>query len=202
MEVHTMLFLKALIKNKKGVSTVVITLMLTVLIVFTALTADIGLIVVDKAKLSATIDAAALAGAQELIADSSNVNTVVSSYVQSNIGALKSVIVNVNGGEHFVEVTGVKTVQSFFSKIMGDSVNEIKALARARVENIKSLKGARPLAVVKQDFVFGQIYTLKEGAGDATSGKVDMIIAEGSDPDVITEIMKGSEVGTLFKRQM
>jgi len=36
----------------------------------------------------------------------------------------------------------------------------------------------------------------------ATAGKVDMIIAEGSDPDVITEIMKGSEVGTLFKRQM
>lgn len=47
----------------------------------------------------------------------------------------------------------------------------------------------------------GGMVTKLTAAKIATSEKVDMILASGSEPDVILEIMEGREIGTLFTKQ-
>lgn len=169
-----------LFSSRKGTSSIVFALAFTVIIGMTALTIDVGQVVFEKSRLSSAMDSAALAGAQELIANSSNTENLVNAYVMKNVGTLKQVNVKVSGSDKTVEVQGVKTVENYFARIFGKDAQDISALAKAKVENIKSLTGARPLAVVQQTFVYGQVYTLKEGAGDGTSGNYAAIALGGT----------------------
>lgn len=186
-----------LIKSKKGSSTVFFIIALTVIAAAASLVLDIGVIVLEKSKLSTSVDAAALAGAQELITDSTNVRNLVDTYILKNSGALKQVDVKVDLDSKTVEVTGIKTVENYFARIISKDEQDISATAKARVENIKSLSGVRPLAVVQQAFVYGQLYTLKEGAGDGTSGNYGAIALGGNGASTYRYNMLHGYSGTI-----
>lgn len=135
-----------------------------------ALAIDIGSAVADKSDLSAAVDAAALAGVQELISKSGNEINTINDYMSKNIGAIKAVNAEISTENKTVTVTGIKTAKNYFLRVLGLSLGDISATATAKAENITSVNGTRPFAVVQQDFIYGEVYTLKEGGGDGMTG--------------------------------
>lgn len=173
-----------ILKSEKGVSMVIFTIMLTIIVAFAALTIDIGAVMTDKSKLSAAVDAAALAGVQELIADSGNEVNIINNYISYNIGTIKAINTDITGESKTITVSGIKTAENYFLKIFGLSMDDIYASATAKAENITSMSGTRPLAIVQQDFTYGQVYTLKEGAGDGMTGNYAAMALGGNGASV------------------
>ncbi|MCX7921210.1 MAG: Tad domain-containing protein [Clostridia bacterium] len=188
---------KYLLKSNKGTSVVFFAIVLTVILGITALTLDIGVVVLEKSRLTHAVDAATLAGAQELVANSSNTRRVVEEYIYKNTGNLKDLSVLVDTSNRTVEVTAVKTVDYYFAKIFNKTMQDVSANAKAKVENIKSLKGARPLAIIQQTFVYGNLYTLKEGAGDALSGNYAAIALGGTGGSIYRDNILYGYNGTI-----
>lgn len=187
----------ALLKSNKGTTFVFFAIVLTVIVAFAALSVDIGVIAYEKSKLSNTVDSAALAGAQELITDIDNTRNVVNNYIAKNNSGLKETNITVNQTDRTVEVTGSKTVANNFAKIFGNNSQDVLATAKARVENISALSGCRPIAVIKQTFVYGNIYTLKEGAGDGYSGNYAAIGLGGNGGSVYEDNLLNGYDGTI-----
>lgn len=185
------------IRSEKGSSIVFFAIVMVLIFGFTALAVDIGVIVLEKSKLSATIDSAVLAGAQELVVDSSNTENMVNNYIAQNATNLKQVDVIVDMPGRTVEVRGVKTIQNYFARFLGNNMEDITAVAKAKIENIKSLTGARPLAIVNQTFTYGQLYTLKEGASDGTSGNYAAIALGGTGTSVYRDNLLYGYQGTI-----
>lgn len=178
--IRSFLFNNKLARNQKGTSTVFFAILLTLITAVAALTVDVGAYVLERAKLSSAIDSAALAGAQELVTDSLNTENKVNEYLTKNISGLNEVDVSVDEDARTVEVSGFKTVNGYFSKVLDIYSHDVSASAKAKVENIKSIRGARPLAVVQQTFTYGALYTLKEGGGDGTTGNYAAIALGGT----------------------
>lgn len=185
------------LKSQKGTSIVFFAILLTAIAGFAAITVDIGMIAFEKAKLSNTVDSAALAGVQELVSNSPNTLNVVNMYISANNNNLKSTAITVDELSRSVEVRGIKTVDSYFSRVFGKNVQDVEAVARAKVENISSISGCRPIAVVQQTFVYGNIYTLKEGAGDGYSGNYAAISLGGNGASVYEGNLLNGYNGTI-----
>lgn len=165
------------INSNKGSSTVIFAFSMLMMTLICALSIDTGIIAYQKARLSAAVDASALAGAQELAAGSGNTKEYVEAYAIKNHYLLKNLDVNIITDSRIVKVKGSLPVKSFFA---GVSDREIEASASAKVENISSFKGIRPFAVIQQTFRYGELYTLKEGAGDGISGNYAAISLGGT----------------------
>ena len=72
------------LKSNKGQSMLIFVLTVTVLMGFSALAIDIGLVSSDKSKLQNAVDSAAPAGAQELPADKEKAVVFSEEYLQKN----------------------------------------------------------------------------------------------------------------------
>lgn len=188
---------KNIVKNNKGVSLVIFAASFTVLTICAALSVDIGAAALGRARLSTALDAAALAGAQELISNRENTENIVRTYVEKNTDNLQEIDTTVDDAARIVEVNGIKTQESFFARIFGVDMFNISVTAAAKVENISSLKGARPLAVVQQDFTYGELYTLKEGGGDGNTGNYAAIAIGGTGNSVYRDNLLGGYDGTI-----
>ncbi|TYQ18059.1 UNVERIFIED_CONTAM: putative Flp pilus-assembly TadE/G-like protein [Acetivibrio alkalicellulosi] len=173
-----------ILKSQKGTSLVFFAIMLTVIAGFAAISVDIGLISYEKAKLSNTVDAAALAGAQELLVNFSNTENIVNTYIDKNNSGLSEISIIADNLTRSVEVSATKPVNSYFAKVFGVLSQDVFASAKASVENISAMGGARPFAVVQQTFVYGNLYTLKEGASDGYSGNYNAIALGGSGTNI------------------
>lgn len=169
-----------ILKSQKGVSLVIFAFSLAVIAASASLAVDIGVVVFEKSRLSATIDSAALAGAQEMISNESNTTNVINDYIEKNSVPLKELEVSIDNFERILEVKGVKTVEHYFAKLFGRDSKDISSTSKVKVENVSSVKGARPFAVVDQNFTFGAKYTLKEGAGDGSSGNYGAVALGGT----------------------
>jgi hypothetical protein len=168
------------LNNKKGSSMVFFAISLTTLICMAAFVADIGMVILEKSILSNSVDASALAGAQDLVANPDTAKYTADTYLSSNATNINSSNVIVDPVSRTIKVDASKSVGSYFAKIFGKDSFDIYSSAEARVENIKSLVGARPLAVIEQNFIYGNMYTLKDGAGDASSGNYAAIALGGT----------------------
>lgn len=151
-----------------GSITLLVALGLTVLLGSCALVTDIGMLYAQKAKLQNTVDAAALAGVQELPGDPSKAAQVAQAYASQNgIDTIMSII---EANNLKVVVSAQKTVPTYFAKIWGINSEQLSATAGAMMIPPASMSGAVPLSVQDQPLIFGQQYTLKAGAGDGTEG--------------------------------
>lgn len=169
-------FARQIAKNRKGTSIVLFAAALTVFAACAALTIDIGSIVLEKSRLSAAVDSAALAGLQELLTGSGNTNIVVGNYLEKNTSPIESFDVKIGDDNKSVQVTAVKKSDSFFASLLGKTIGNLTDTAVAKAETITSMTGTRPLGVVQQTFTYGTQYILKEGASDGTSGNYGALV--------------------------
>ncbi|TEB10943.1 TadE/TadG family type IV pilus assembly protein [Pelotomaculum propionicicum] len=158
--------LKELKNNQRGSSMVIVAISLVSLIGFAALVIDIGMLTLDKWRLTNAIDAAALAGVQELPTSPTRAREVASTYALSNgCDNAVSTIQSDNGHANCkIVVTASRPVNFFFARILGFGSSTVSARAVAKVAGLTSFVGAAPLAVPNQTFNFNTLYVLKQGS--------------------------------------
>ena len=157
-------------KNEKGSVAVIITLCMTVFIGISAVALDAGLIYITRSRLINAMDAAALAGVQELPHNPQEAIFKAKSFAMMNGIDEDKIIIELIDNNSAIKVSTDKTIEFFFAKFIGYNTGNVEGLAVARIYPISGLNGAVPLGIESGDFIFNQTYNLKVGAGDSESG--------------------------------
>lgn len=154
--------------QERGSVVVLVALALTGLLGLCALVTDVGLIYAEKAHLQNSVDAAALAGAQELTGDRSQVEQKARDYASQN--GVSEVTINIAENNSEVIVQATQQVPTSFARIWGINEKQISVSARVMMVPPTGLSGAAPLSIQEQDLVYRQKYVLKTGAGVDSAG--------------------------------
>lgn len=171
--------------NNKGNVSILLCLVFTALLSFTAYVVDIGLIYVEKVKLSNAIDSAILAASLELPKNATKAENIAIEYLQKNNVDPSNVSITISADNKSIQMVGIKTVDHFFAPIFGIDSSNINASAKAIIAPVKSVKGGiRPFAVEIFDFSYGDVVTLKEGAGDGYHGNYGAVALGGTGANV------------------
>lgn len=171
--------------NNKGNISIVACLLFTILLGFTAYVIDIGLIYAEKIRMSNAIDAAALAATLELPKDEVKAKKVAAEYLQKNNVDPNQTTMVVSEDKKKIHIQGTKNVKHYFAQMIGIKNSNIKSRTKAIIAPAKSVEGSvRPLAVELFSFTYGDLVTLKEGAGDAYNGNYGAVSLGGSGASV------------------
>lgn len=122
-----------LVKNEEGYALVLVTAAMVVLFGFAALVTDIGLLMLNKQKLQNTMDAATLAGAQELPDNPAQAVQMVKEYAQKNNYDPANLAITISGDNKIITITGNKDVHFIFAKVLGISSSTVSATAAAEI---------------------------------------------------------------------
>ncbi len=155
---------KRLCKEEKGSVLVVVALAMVVLLGSSAMVTDYGLMAVKKRTLVNAADAAALAGAQELIHNPGSPNSailVARAYAAANGVDSEQIEVVISQNDSLISVHVADTVYFTFARVLGLETGDVKANASAVVGAVTGMKGIVPLVIVDQTLVKGQEYELK-----------------------------------------
>ncbi len=151
---------KGLIKNQIGASAIVVALISVVVIGFSAIVIDVGYLYEVRRQLQSAADAAALAGAHELILGNSETEilSVSENYAKKNdfpkdIGTSEELWMHLGSpgteiGENYVKVTVEKNVNLFFARIFGIDNTPVQAQAKAQKVYLTGSKGLVPWGLV------------------------------------------------------
>jgi hypothetical protein len=171
--------------DDKGNIAIILCLVFTVLLGFTAYVVDIGLIYIEKVKISNAIDSALLAASLELPTDATKARNVAIEYLQKNNTDPNKVSIVISADNKSIQMDGVKNVKHFFAPIIGINSSDVNTSAKVIIAPLKSVKGGiRPFAVEKFDFSYGDVVTLKEGAGDGYHGNYGAVALGGTGASV------------------
>ncbi|SHI95930.1 Putative Flp pilus-assembly TadE/G-like [Clostridium cavendishii DSM 21758] len=171
--------------DNKGNISIILCLLVTALFGFTAYVIDIGMLYVEKIKLSNAIDSAALAAALELPNDYIKSKSIAIEYLSKNNVDPNKAKVIISSDYKSIQISAVKNVNHIFASMIGIGNSEVNAKTKAIVAPIKSIKGGiRPLAVENYNFSYGDLVTLKEGAGDGYHGNYGVVALGGSGANV------------------
>lgn len=191
-----------LTEEQRGTALVMIALCLAVLLSSAALVTDVGILYLARAELVNCVDAAALAGGQDLIIDRDTARSTASSYAIQNSAISGEPGVDFDEAGHEITVTGRRTVNLFLARVLGQETGKVSASATARIGSITGVSGAAPLSVGNQEFVYGERYYLKEspnGSGDPYhyNGWYRALSLGGGGADKYLENLKNGYSGTL-----
>ncbi|MDD4493414.1 MAG: Tad domain-containing protein [Eubacteriales bacterium] len=184
--------LKNSLKNNKGTSTIIVAFSITLLMGVTALVTDVGYMYLSKAQLANAVDAAVLAGVQEIVSDPvdmDSVNSTVNSYINSNYGTVESLEISLDETTKVLTVSASDKLTLFFAKFFGVNHSTISATAGAAAQNIVSMQGARPLGIIEQDFIYGQQYQLYLDEGEGYTGNYGCLALGGRGSSIFLENM-------------
>ncbi len=162
-------FFRKSINNEDGQVAVIIAAAFTVLLGFTALAVDAGVMYVEHTRLVRAADAAALAGAQELPGNPGRAAELAEEYAEMNGVDPEQVIVDISGNNRQIQVSIDKTIELVFARVFGYDASDVSASVTAQVSPVKSLNGAVPFSIKNQTFYYGEPYVLKEGASGSDS---------------------------------
>jgi hypothetical protein len=145
-----------------------------------SLVMDGGRLYVEKARLQTAVDAAALAGTWA-VRDSAFVAEQTAFATALNNGAGSSgVTVTVNAAQGEVSVTALSTVSFGLARVLNFTESVVAATATAQSSSVSGMRGAAPLGVIWQDFIFGHPYDLKVGGGDGDTGNYGALALGGT----------------------
>jgi hypothetical protein len=171
--------------DNKGNVAIILCLVITSLFGFTAYVIDIGMVYTEKTKLSNAIDSAALAATLELPNDDIKAKNVAIDYLQKNNVDPNQTTITISADHKSIQIEGVKNVKHLFAQIIGISSSNVDAKTKAVVAPVKSVKsGLRPFAVEAYNFSYGDLVTLKEGAGNGYHGNYGAVALGGQGANV------------------
>ncbi|WP_428911921.1 pilus assembly protein TadG-related protein [Niallia sp. Krafla_26] len=197
--------MKAFSKNEDGAVIVLVALSMTVFIGFLALVIDMGSLYLEKNRLQKIVDAAALAGAQELPSHFSKAKVEIDKTIQLNNSNPNNFSINTNADYTMIEVTGTKKATFYFAKALGFDEPDITAKARVELQALTSGKGAIPLGVQPTtNLSFGTLQVLK--VSDSANGNFGAIALTGPGAkDYKTDLTNGYQfelkIGQILNTQ-
>lgn len=129
------------LKSEKGSTLVWVTLLMPILIGFCALVIDIGRVALEKQRLQNAIDAACLAGAQDL-PDTDTAKSTAYSYIRLN-GYNDSDISTptFSNSNYTINISGSKNVDYTFAKVLGFNSTTVHPSAAAKKEGVGAAFG-------------------------------------------------------------
>jgi len=135
-------------KRSSGQAYVITVLFLAVLLAMAAAVLDIGSWYRADRSLQATVDSAALAGAQALPGSTGNASALATQYANKNGGgtmnvSFKSKVIP----NDTITVSGSRPAPGFFSKMLGVNSVTVHATATARVGGLSAAKWVVPIVV-------------------------------------------------------
>lgn len=177
--------MKKLLCEENGSVMVFIVIGLTILLGMAAVVLDGGMQYVTKSRLQNAVDAAALAGAQDLTKDSTGAlakATALSYLGQNGVGTtaddtIPPPVVADSNGSHYTKITVTVTRKVPFglAKIFGNDFNDVSALATVQLKTVTGMSGLAPIGALETECMFnGEVVTLKcNGNSDipTTTGK-------------------------------
>ena len=135
-------------KQSSGQAYVLTILFLVVLLGMAAAVLDVGSWYRAQRALQATVDAAALAGAQKLPDSTGEASALASDYAAKNGGG--SITVSFSSqvvANDTISVEGTRPAPGFFAKVFGVDAVTVKAHAKARTGGISQAKWVVPIVV-------------------------------------------------------
>lgn len=186
-----------LLREEKGAAIVVFALSVTVLMGFAALVVDVGNLYLNRTRLVNLADAAVLAGMQDLPGDPEAAITSAKSYAAQN-GMVDDVVgIDISNNNTVLTVNVTRRVPFFFAQIFDMISTNVAARAVAAIRPITGVSGVAPFGVAKQQFVYGQTYTLKDGAGDGYSGNYGALALGGNGASLYRDNIEDGYSGQL-----
>jgi len=180
--------LRRLMTKENGNVTVLVSVLLFAFMGIMAIVIDVGVVFAEKAKLSKAIDAAILAGGQELPENIDKAIATMEEYLIENGVTLDQVEISIDEDGFGAEIVATKPVDHYFAKVIGFDSTNINEQARIIVGPSGSATGGlRPFGVEKYDFVYGDPVVLKEGAGDGYHGNYGAVALGGSGSSVLLD---------------
>lgn len=169
------------IKSEKGAAIIIVALFMTVMLGFCALVIDVGLSAYERVRISNAVDAAALAGAQELIFNKCNAVAVAKNYLEANDVDPHNAEVLIYDSDTKISVNVTSEVNYYFARVLGFEKGNVTATGVAMCAPVIGVyEGVRPFAIEKQELEFGVEYTLKEGGGNGYSGNYGALALSGN----------------------
>jgi hypothetical protein len=158
--------IKCLLKREDGATLVLVALGMSVFMGMAAVVTDVGMVFLAKTKLTNALDAAVLAGAQELPANPVAAKATALNYLALNGEDPNTVEVIFENDNKALTVKGKRTVKLFFAKFLGKETSEVAASSKGVVGTIIGMNGVVPLSIQEQNLIFGHEYILKSGTSD------------------------------------
>lgn len=173
------------IQNENGSVSIIMCFALVVLLSFTAYVVDIGMIYAERIKLTNGIDAAALAAIAELPRSRIKATEVANNYLSSNDVDISRVTITIEDNNKEMTIRANDDVEHFFAGIFGKNSSLIDVQNKVVIGPASSVKGGiRPFAVQQFDYTYGDLVTLKEEAGDGTTGNYGVVALGGNGANV------------------
>ncbi len=165
--------LNKFIRDDSGAVMVLVALGLVALIGSMALVIDAGVGYAARMKASNAVDAAVLAGSQELPDDPTAALNAAKNYVSLNGVDLADVTFSI--GEDHRSITGDinREQDMYFAHIFGINTRNLKAHAKVKVGPATKLgagTGVVPIGVLQDDIKYNQPIVMKEGGGSGLQG--------------------------------
>ena len=166
--------------NNQGSAAILLSIVMVVLLGFTAFVVDIGMVYAERTKLSNAIDSAVLAAVLELPKNPEYAEAVAVEYLEkNNVDATDAEII-IGSDYRSIEIIGIKEVEHFFAQVLGIFSSDTGASAKAIIGPVGSVSsGVRPFAVEKFPFQYGDQVVLKSGAGDGYHGNYGAVALGG-----------------------
>ncbi|MCF6094189.1 Tad domain-containing protein [Microaerobacter geothermalis] len=184
-----------LINEERGNAILFTALMITALFGFSALVVDAGQIFVEDQKLQNALDAAVLAGVQDIVKGQDAAREMTINYAQKN--GVSQLDVYVDYSNKMVSATAMKEIPLFFAKIFGRTTFPVSAASTAQIGVISKGEGFAPLGIEKQSFQYGEMYRLKEGGGEGSNGNYGALALGGSGASNYRDNLKYGYEGEL-----
>ena len=166
--------------NRKGQVLVAFVFALFALCGAGALVTDVGILYVHRVQLQKSLDAAVLAGAQELPTAPASAIEMATQYANANGKALDTVVIDVINGNKTIRANGSRNVNLFLAGIFGQSVAAVNAKARADIGIIIGYTGVVPFGLQEKTLTYGVDYVLKAGGGEGNTGNFGALSLSGS----------------------
>jgi Flp pilus assembly protein TadG len=169
-----------LLRNDKGSTLIIVTLMFTILMAFCAFTIDIGRITLEKATMQNAIDAATIAAAQYL-PDTALATNAANQYIVKNGYSPSDITVSFSNYNRIITVNGSKIIDYTFAKVLGYESTTIKPLAAAQMGTVGDAFN----------------YTIFSGSSTATltiNGSTEYIAGEGNTHSNANFVANGSNL--------
>ncbi|WP_157842663.1 MULTISPECIES: TadE/TadG family type IV pilus assembly protein [Bacillus] len=171
--------MKKIWKQEDGAVIVLVALFMTILLGCVGLVVDMGSIYLEKNRLQKMVDAAVLAGAQELPDSFDRARTAVAKTITLNGGDPSNFHTSTNELNTVLEVTGSTVGTFYFATLFGVTGPDIVASAKVTLHALTSGKGAIPLGISKdQNLSFGTHQVLK--VSESASGNFGALALTGT----------------------
>ncbi|PKM82423.1 MAG: hypothetical protein CVU89_05310 [Firmicutes bacterium HGW-Firmicutes-14] len=148
-----------------GSAAIITAIAFTVLMGFVALATDIGALYLEHTKLARAVDAAALAGAQEL-PDTAEARAMALDYAARNNLPSGNLNISFSADSRDITVACSKEVNLFFARALGINTSTVNGRAVARIYPVSRTSGLLPIGIDESllPLQAGHQYIIKVGS--------------------------------------